>query len=409
MLVNLIVLGAATFFMFISLVFLFVYRERQNEKLRSIGKPSISIIIPVLDEEKTIEGTVKSLRNASKKYKGKVEIIVVDNGSTDGTIKILKKLKVAYYNNPIKSKGISVNLGVKKAKGEFVGVIDADSFVEEDIFKKMLPYFKDKKVGAVFANIVPKNNKSFFEKYQGVEYAYQCFIRQSMDSMNGMYMTPGGGMPIYRRAVFASVKGYSGKEMLCEDMEIGLKIVKQGYRIRVAKDAKVYTVVPSTLHRFYRQRLRWTRGTIQALTKHNDMMVSSRYSKAVFYLLQLIPLLLLVGLVLIINFFYTLVTNLSNYFDTIRLMITNSYFPTIILPSNSIDILFIINPTYIFVVLGFLIWLYLFAQGLKISGKKMSKNFLIGFIGIFIYPFFNIYVWGTAFYNEFRKKENRWW
>jgi len=46
---------------------------------------------------------------------------------------------------------------------------------------------------------------------------------------------------------------------------------------------------------------------------------------------------------------------------------------------------------------------------LKISGKKMSKNFLIGFIGIFIYPFFNIYVWGTAFYNEFRKKENRWW
>ena len=160
---------------FLSL-FLLLY---QKNKKRLFDYPitkkkySLTVIVPAFNEEDTVEDTVKAILNSN--YPGLKEILVIDDGSTDNTFKIIKRLSKEYKK--VKgftkknqgSKAGPLNFALKKVKTDLVAVVDADSYPAPDAFGKMIGFFDDEKVGAVTCLFIPRNKKTFFERLQTIE------------------------------------------------------------------------------------------------------------------------------------------------------------------------------------------------------------------------------------------------
>ena len=400
--------------LFVSLVFYFALKGNIEKKYNLKEKPTISIIIPILNEVNTVKGTIDSLLEAKKRYKNLKEIIVVDDGSTDGTYKLLQNLKekiniLKVYRNVVKSKGLNVNFGAKYATSEVIGVIDADTFVEPNIFNKMIPYFQNKKVGSVIATVVPKNLNNFTTRYQEIEYIFVAFVRRALSALDAMYITPGGGMPLYKRKLFNKLGGYCGPEILTEDMEIGVRLIKEGYIIKVSPDARSYTRVPERFYKFMRQRVRWYRGTIQTFKKHPDIVFTKSYGVVSLFVLPLFYLLIFATMLIYISISLGLVHQLWIFINKLKTLIRLNYFPHLFQFRIETNPLFMFSYIFIFVTISIIVWILTFKIGLKYSGKKMKINlFLLLFVSSVYGPItFSFYL--IAFYEEFRKKKNRWW
>ncbi|MEK6820136.1 MAG: glycosyltransferase family 2 protein, partial [Nanoarchaeota archaeon] len=182
---------------------------------------SISVIVPAFNKEDTIENTVKAVLKSD--YKGLKEVIVVDDGSSDNTLKLARQLaeenkKVRVFTKENKgSKADALNFGLEKARGELVGVVDADSYIREDALTKLAAYFDDDKVGAVTCPILARNCNKFIEKLQAVEYRIIAFTRKLLDYVDAIYVTP-GPLALYRKSVVREIGGFDVKNMT-EDIE----------------------------------------------------------------------------------------------------------------------------------------------------------------------------------------------
>jgi len=325
-------------------------------------------------------------------------------------LKRIRKTKgIRVYQNIVKSKGLNVNYGVSKSKGEFIGVIDADTFIAPNIFNKMIGYFANPKVGSVFANIVPRNTRKLIEKYQEIEYTYVSFVRQAMAAIETMYVTPGGGFPLYRKRVFEQVGGYCGPEILTEDFEMGVKLIKAGYIIKVTRDAKTFTNVPSTFMRLFKQRVRWYRGTLQTYKKHRDMLFNTKYPFVSFFILPLFFVLTTIIFVIYLNVGLGLVDSLSLGYNQVSTMLELGYLPSLNFNFLNLNVLFLFSHLTIFLTINFVIWLLAFKEGLRISGKSLRFNIILGIIVTILYGPITLLFYVKAFYDEFRAKPNKWW
>ncbi len=275
------VLFAFLIFIFVAAVLSIFRKERFKE-----FKPFISILIPCYNEEKNIG---KCLDNIFKlNYpKQKVEIIVVDDGSTDNTADILKEYKKKYSNISVimgehNGKSESLNLGVKHAKHDLIISLDADTFVHPDSIKKLVRPFYDKNVGATNGSCIPHNSNSLVGIFQNVEYHYNNLIRKSFSTLfrNGIWFF--GAFACYRKSVLKKI-GYFKKDTMTEDMDIALEIYSAGYRIVNVHDALGYTIVPHTFSLLYKQRMRWWAGVLQALSK-NRVLFTKKSNPSILFL-----------------------------------------------------------------------------------------------------------------------------
>src|SRR3989344_9154378 len=229
----------------------------------------LRVVVPAYNKEDSIKETIDAIKNVDYP-KDKMEIIVVDDGSKDKTVEIVKNMKgvnllVKGYNS---GKADAVNFGIKNAKGEIIAVIDADSYPEKDSFKKMIGYFDEPGVGAVTASCFVKNTGKLIEKLQAIEYLLIAFGRKILDFVDSVYVTP-GSLSMYRKKLLVEVGGFD-KNNITEDIEIAWKILKNKYKNRMCLSAKVYTDVPDTLKKWWRQRLRWNIGGFQTVHKYRD-------------------------------------------------------------------------------------------------------------------------------------------
>lgn len=231
-------------------------------------KYSISVLIPAWNEEETIENTIESIFNIDYEIK---ELIVINDGSTDSTRKIVENLmkkhpKLKIINKENTGKGDSINRGIKIAKGELVVVVDADSYPAKDSFKKLVGFFDDEKVGAATCVFIPRNNQTFFEKLQDVEYHVIAFTRKLLGYVDAIWVTP-GPLAMYRKSALKEVGGFD-KNNLTEDIEIAWALTGKGYRREMCLDTYATTTVPKTLRPWYRQRRRWNVGGLQCISKY---------------------------------------------------------------------------------------------------------------------------------------------
>jgi poly-beta-1,6-N-acetyl-D-glucosamine synthase len=278
--VELLYLAFSAISLYMVFLFILLYYENRGRIGRVpaplVGsEPSVSIIVPSYNEEGKIADTIRSLK--SLKYpKGKLEIIVVDDGSTDKTSLVAKKfsgIKVLRQQNG--GKGSALNLGIKRSKGELIACVDADSRPMPDALEKSVPFFGEPGVGGVTASIFAQNKTGFIERLQWLEYVMIVFSRKLFEFIESIYVTP-GPFSIFRRDVLESVGGFDEK-VITEDIEIAWKLLRRGYRIRMAREARVLTTVPSYVSGWWKQRVRWNVGGIQTAFKHMDVMFKRQY------------------------------------------------------------------------------------------------------------------------------------
>lgn len=250
----------------------------RKKPIKLLRYPSVTVIVPCYNEEDTIAKTVRSLF-ALHYPKDKLEIILVDDGSTDGTWNELQKFasmkNVRAFRQANGGKHVAVNFGIAQATTELIGGLDSDSFVHPEALKRIATYFDDKETMAVCPSIIVHEPKNFLQKAQRTEYEMSIFTKKMLAFSGGIHVTP-GPFSIFRKTVFDTIGPYK-KAHNTEDQEIALRMHRAGYKIEHCPDAYVYTKSPSTIPKLYRQRLRWIYGFIKNAIDYRDLWFKPRY------------------------------------------------------------------------------------------------------------------------------------
>jgi cellulose synthase/poly-beta-1,6-N-acetylglucosamine synthase-like glycosyltransferase len=269
-------------FTFVALYFFsfFIILTLKNRKeLFSYPEPkknyTISVLIPAYNEQDSIEDTINHIM-ASNYPKENLEMIAINDGSTDNTLKILKSLEKRYTNLKLinkknSGKADSLNQGIELAKGELIAVVDSDSFPSPDSLRKLTGYFNDPKMGAVTSFVSARNQeKNFLAKIQSAEYLILGWSRKLLDFIDSVYVT-NGPLSLYRKSFAEKVGGFDIKTVT-EDIDITWNMLYHGYKTGMCLDARVTTVVPHRFKIWFAQRTRWGVGGLQAIAKYRKMM-----------------------------------------------------------------------------------------------------------------------------------------
>ncbi|MCK9345007.1 MAG: glycosyltransferase family 2 protein [Candidatus Pacebacteria bacterium] len=251
--------------------------EKLKEKLAYY--PSTTIIVPCWNEEKTVSKTVDSLLRLNYP-KNKLEIFIIDDGSTDNTWSIVQKFKnnpqVKLFHKENGGKHTAVNFGIENSQAELIGCLDADSFVDKDALHEIAAAFnEDPKMMAATPMLVVHEPKTILQKMQKTEYHMGAFLKRMLSPLDAINVTP-GPFSIFRSEVFKQIGLYK-KAHNTEDGEYALRMQANHMRIRNVHTAQVYTSTPSTLYKLYRQRLRWSYGTMKNTLDYRFMMFRREY------------------------------------------------------------------------------------------------------------------------------------
>jgi poly-beta-1,6 N-acetyl-D-glucosamine synthase len=299
--------------MFVSLYLFFFFvsiyiRNRKNLYDSPEGKKkySVTVLIPAYNEEKSIQATIESVLKSD--YKNIVEIIAINDGSKDNTAEIIKRLSKKYSNVKLldkknSGKADSINQALKIAKGELVVILDADSYICKDAIRKMIGYFDEEKVASVTGRILVHNRTSYIERLQAVEYAVIAFTRKLLEFIDGIWVTP-GALSMYRKSALIKVGGFSTTN-ITEDVEITWRLIKNGYKIKMSLSAGTYTVVPTTLKKWYKQRIRWDIGGLQTIIAYRKEAV--RRGSLGYFIIPLFAVSMFLGLFGLLIFLYLFV------------------------------------------------------------------------------------------------------
>jgi len=279
-LIILFIIFIGLLFTYFNLLIFYSSEERRKNKLKDF--PKVSIIVPAYNEEENIEDTIKSLLNLDYP-KDKLEIIVVDDGSKDRTYEVAKKYEseiVKVYRKENGGKASALNYGIKRASGEFIVTLDADSIVPRDALKKMLEYFDEEGVMIVVPAIQITKANNFWEHLQSIEYSYNNFLRLIFDKLNCIYVAP-GPFSVFRRKFFEKV-GYFDEKNITEDMEIAMRCQAYGYKIRYCPDVLIKTKAPNSFKSLLKQRLRWYLGFVDNFLIYRNKILNKVLVNLVF-------------------------------------------------------------------------------------------------------------------------------
>jgi cellulose synthase/poly-beta-1,6-N-acetylglucosamine synthase-like glycosyltransferase/peptidoglycan/xylan/chitin deacetylase (PgdA/CDA1 family) len=254
----------------IVVLFAFARRHVRLSRTRELDErftPPVSFVVPAFNEAVGIERAVRSL--ASSDYP-EVEIVVVDDGSTDGTAELVEGLalsSVRLIRQANAGKPAALNRGMEAARYDVIVMVDADTIFESDTLKRLVQPLKEDGVGAVSGNTKVGNRRRLLGRWQHIEYVMGFNLdRRLYDVLQCMPTVP-GAIGAFRRSALAQVGGISGAT-LAEDTDLTLALGRAGWRVAYVEDARAWTEAPTTLRALWRQRFRWSYGTLQAVWKH---------------------------------------------------------------------------------------------------------------------------------------------
>ena len=282
----------------------FTHAKKQKPAYQDDELPQVSVIIPAYNEEKTISETIASAVK-SRYPENKFEVIVVDDGSTDDTLKLAKKFmgeKVRIFHKKNGGKGSALNVGIKESSGEIIFTMDADTSIHPESIKKMVRPFKNEKIMSVTSAMLIKKPKTILQKIQNVEYLWGLFLRRAFASVDSIYVAP-GAFSAYRKKFFDERGGYD-EDNVTEDLEIALRIQINGYGIENCPDAPVYTSSPEKFRELLIQRRRWYYGTIKNLMNYRKI-ISPKYGDLGAFIIP-------VGIISTLSLIFILIYSLIN-------------------------------------------------------------------------------------------------
>ncbi len=241
-------------------------------------EPPVSVIIAAHNEEKVI---VKTIRAVLESNYPDFEVIVVDDGSTDATLEVLRQAfsscsAVRVLSQPNGGKAAALNRAIAVANHEFLVALDADTLFCPITIGNLIRHFYNPKVAAVSGNVKVGNSKKWIARFQSIEYITGFNLdRRALDLLNAVAVVPGAA-GAWRRSAVLEAGGYP-RDTVAEDTDLTLAIRRRGHVIRYDEHAIAYTEVPETVSVLARQRLRWAFGTLQSAWKHRDTTFRREY------------------------------------------------------------------------------------------------------------------------------------
>jgi len=268
---------AIAFFSLFSLnVFILLYLKHRKDYDRPVKPtswtPLLSIVLPAYNEEQYIVKSIRSLLDADYP-KDKLDIIIVDDGSTDNTYRVAKAFEgqnLRVFTKGNGGKGAALNFGLAKAKGELLATMDADSYIAKNTIREMIPHFEEEGVMAVTPAVKIRPSGSWLKEFQRVEYLMIIFSRKVLSFIDSVPVTV-GPFSMFRKSVFDEIGGFD-EHNLVEDQEIALRIQAHNYKIRSSITADVYTEPPDNMKDLLKQRVRWQRGGIRNYWRYRGMI-----------------------------------------------------------------------------------------------------------------------------------------
>lgn len=296
-------------------------RKSRNKSAKGfftgIDLPAFSIVVPVKNED-TVVGRLLDALSMLTYPADKMEIIIVEDGSCDGTLDIcMKYAEESRRNVKILHRAVSngkpsaLNYGVMHAKGDIIAIFDADNVPAHDTLLNVCKYFEDPYVAAVQGRTLSINSEeNMLTKFISYEEAVlsEVFLR-GRDALN-LYVNLTGSCQFLRRSVLENLKGFDEKA-LSEDIEISARITEKEYRIRYAPDVRSWQETPSDLRQLLGQRTRWLRGHIQAAFKYGRLMAKPNWKSIDAEAMLFSPLILIASLVTYFAAFYIILLPLT--------------------------------------------------------------------------------------------------
>ncbi|PCH91797.1 hypothetical protein COB18_01570 [Candidatus Kaiserbacteria bacterium] len=365
------------FMLFISLYFevflLITFFEQgpsDNEvstRKNNVALPSVAVIVPCFNEETTVASTLNSLL-ALDYPKDKLEIIAVNDGSTDTTLAVLREFEQRYAIRIIDKenggKHSAMNEALKITNSEFVGCLDADSFVEPEALLYIVAHFEDERVAAVTPSIKIHNAKGLIQTMQKAEYGLAIFVRNVFARMDALFITP-GPFSFFRRSAIEEVGPWRHAHST-EDLEMCMRLQKHHKKVTNEPRAVVYTTAPNTLPQLHKQRVRWTYGFIKNAIDYYYMFFNPSYGTLGLFVLP-VSVISLIGAIFL---FSTIVWNVL-----VRVAQEIVRFQTVGLAAPSIQFdFFYINTSVILTMTLVLLTLTFVLMGL---GKRLARDSFI--------------------------------
>jgi cellulose synthase/poly-beta-1,6-N-acetylglucosamine synthase-like glycosyltransferase/peptidoglycan/xylan/chitin deacetylase (PgdA/CDA1 family) len=247
-------------------------RERRRDPRRILVP--VSVIVPAYNEAANIAATVRSLLTSD--YPA-LEVIVVDDGSSDGTADIVERLRlrrVRVIRQANAGKPAALNTGIRHARADLVVLVDGDTVFQEDTVHRLVQGFADPTVGAISGNTKVANRRGLLGRWQHLEYVIGFNLDRRMYDVLRCMPTIPGAIGAFRRQVLIDVGGVPA-DTLAEDTDLTMAVLRAGWQVTYEERAIAWTEAPSSLRQLWRQRYRWCYGTMQAIWKHRRAIISS--------------------------------------------------------------------------------------------------------------------------------------
>lgn len=309
---------------------LFYKRNNQQVNYASLMNsdliPSIAIVAPAYNEERTIVQNVRSLLNL---HYPDYQVIIVNDGSSDQSLQSLinayeletvpclqysevptKNIRAVYKSSNRSfsrlvvvdkengGKADALNAGINHSASQLVACIDVDCILESDALLKLVKPFLEEKTKVIAAGgviriansctivggrlVQARVPKNWLARFQVVEY-FRAFLvgRMAWSRLNGLLLVS-GALGVFDRKIVVACGGYDS-ETVGEDMELVVRMRaymadrKLKYKVVYIPDPLCWTEAPSNWDAFSNQRNRWTRGTIETMLEHRKMLFNAKY------------------------------------------------------------------------------------------------------------------------------------
>ena len=260
--------------------------DRRPKRRPQISYPGVTVLVAAYQEEDAIEETLESI--AEENYPGPIEILVLNDGSTDRTVQLANgaierlefppKAEVRVVDFKVnRGKAAVLNSGLQISKHDLIVTIDGDSRLHPDaltdIVERLLsdPPNTQAVAGAV---LVRNSRENLLTGAQEWDYFHGIAAVKRMQSLYQGTLVAQGAFSIYRKRALLEIGGWP--ETVGEDIVLTWGLLRKGYRVGYAEDAIVWTNAPTTFRQFARQRQRWSRGLIEALSHHERLLFKPR-------------------------------------------------------------------------------------------------------------------------------------
>jgi cellulose synthase/poly-beta-1,6-N-acetylglucosamine synthase-like glycosyltransferase len=251
------------------------HRRRSRQALPGLAyRGPVTVIVPAFNEAANIGATVRSLVASDYPH---VHVIVVDDGSSDATYDIVRRLDlptVTVIRQPNAGKPAALNTGLARARTDLVIMVDGDTVFEPTAVGRLVQPFGAHDVGAVSGNAKVANRRGLLGRWQHLEYVMGFNLDRRMYDVGECMPTVPGAIGAFRRIALIEAGGVPAVT-LAEDTDLTMSVIRAGWRVVYEESAVAWTEAPSTLRQLWRQRYRWCYGTLQAMWKHRRAVAES--------------------------------------------------------------------------------------------------------------------------------------